>query len=173
MAKDELDAEVEAEESGGGKKKVIILAFAALLLIGGAIGGTLFVVGGAEGDPEASADATSTEEVQITRGTPTYVDLKPPFTVNLNPDDPVGFLQISLQVLTYSDVVADELEKHKPLIRNNLVTLLGDQKSIELRAPEGKERLQKSVLSLVQSVIDKYGSGGEVENVFFTSFVMQ
>ena len=122
---------------------------------------------------EASADTTSTEETEITRGSPTYVDLKPPFTVNLNPDDPVGFLQISLQVLTYSDVVASEIEKHKPLIRNNLVTLIGDQKSIELRAPEGKEKLQKSVLSLVQSVIDKYGSGGEVDNVFFTTFVMQ
>ena len=166
------EEEVEIEESGGGKKKIIFFALAALILVGGAIGGTLFFVGG-DSDPEASAEATETETAEVSKGTPTYVDLKPPFTVNLNPDDPVGFLQISLQALTYNEDVAGEIEKHKPLIRNNLVVLFGEQKSIELRAPEGKEQLQKSVLETVQTIINEYGSGGEVDNVFFTSFVMQ
>lgn len=172
MADDE-EAEIELEKSTGGKKKIIIIALAALVLIGGAIGGTLFVVGGSNDDSETSAEAASESEVEVDKGYPTYVDLKPPFTVNLSPDDPVGFLQISLQVLTYSDDVAEQLEKHKPLIRNNLVVLFGKQNSNELRAPEGKAQLQKSILEVVQMVIDKYGTGGEIENVFFTNFVMQ
>lgn len=170
---DEEEADVAAEESAGGKKKIIILALVALLLIGGTIGGTLFVIGGINDDVAIDTGEISTSEAKVDKGSPTYVDLKPPFTVNLSPDDPVGFLQISLQVLTYSEDVAEEIEKHKPLIRNNLVVLFGKQSSLQLRAPEGKEQLQKLVRETVQMVIDKYGTGGEIDNVFFTSFVMQ
>lgn len=164
MAKEET---VEEEESGGGKKKLILIIVGALLLVSGAIGGTVLVMGGGE-----QAETAPEEEV-VVKGDPTYVDMKPAFTVNLAPEDPVGFLQISMQVLTHNSDVASDLEKHKPLIRNNLVTLFGQQSSVDLRAPEGKEALQKSALELIQKVVDDYGSGGEVDNVFFTSFVMQ
>jgi len=166
----EEEEEVEVEASGGGKKKLIFIILGALLLIGGAIGGTLMFIGGDESTAEAEAES---EEVVVEKGDPTYVELKPAFTVNLDPEDSVGFLQVSIQVLTHNDDVAQEIEKHKPVIRNNLVMLFGQQKSADLRAPEGKENLQKAALATVQKVIDEYGKGGEVDNVFFTSFVMQ
>ena len=167
MAEEEQQAEAEA--TGGGKKKLVFIILGALLLIGGSIGGTLLIVGG---DDETAAAEVS-EAAEPSRDDPSYVDLKPAFTVNLAPEDPVGFLQISMQVLTFNDDVAKDLEKHKPLIRNNLLVLFGKQSSAELRAAEGKERLQKSALDTVQTVINQHGSGGEVDNVFFTSFVMQ
>jgi flagellar FliL protein len=167
MAEEEQPA--EAEVKSGGKMKMIFIGLGALLLVGGSIGGTLLIVGGGDDSTEAAVE----EEVEVARGDPSYVDLKPAFTVNLAPEDPVGFLQISMQVLTFNDDVAEDLEKHKPLIRNNLVVLFGKQTSAELRAAEGKERLQKSALETVQTVINQHGSGGEVDNVFFTSFVMQ
>ena len=165
--KDESE-EVEAN-SAGGKKKLILIIVGALLLVGAATGGALMFIGG-EG---SEAEAEVVEDVLPVRGDPTYVDLMPPFTVNLDPQDPVGFLQISLQVLTHNNEVAAALEKHKPLIRNNLVLLFGRQKSVDLRQPEGKEKLQKSALETVQQVIKQNGSAGKVDNVFFTSFVMQ
>jgi len=160
-------SEEAVEESGGGKKKLILIIAAAVVLIGAATGAALMFVGGEDSEAEVAEDS------EAVRGSPAYVDLKPPFTVNLGPQDPVGFLQISLQALTYNDEVAADLEKHKPLIRNNLVLLFGRQKSVELRDPEGKEKLQESALETVQQVINQYGSGGEVDNIFFTSFVMQ
>ncbi len=163
------EEEVEEEATGGGKKKLILIFVGALLLVGAAVGGTLMFVGGGN-----SEEASITEEEQVVeKGDPSYIDLKPAFTVNLDPEDSVGFLQIAIQVLTHSDDVAAAIEKHKPLIRNNLVTLFSQQKSINLRAPEGKEALQKDTLALVQKVIDEQGGGGEVDNIFFTSFVMQ
>lgn len=172
MAEEEQQAEAEAgteAAAGGGKKKLIFIVLGALLLIGGSIGGTLLIVGGGDDSAEAEVE----QEVEVARDDPSYIDLKPAFTVNLAPEDPVGFLQISMQVLTFNDDVAKDLEKHKPLIRNNLLVLFGAQKSAELRATEGKEKLQKSALETVQAVINEQGSGGEVDNVFFTSFVMQ
>lgn len=165
------DKEKEPEEvvgSNGSKKKLIFLIVGALVLIGGAVGGTLMLLGG---DNESESQKDIVEEV--VKGDPVYVDLKPPFTVNLDPDDAVGFLQVSIQALTFSADVAEGIEKHKPLIRNNLIILFGGQKSANLRAPGGKDKLQKDALGIVQSVIDESGLGGEVDNVFFTSFVMQ
>jgi len=168
MAEQNQEAAEEAA-AGGSNKKMIFIIVGALLLIGGSIGGTLLIVSG--GDDSAAAEVET--EVAPTRDDQSYIDLKPAFTVNLAPEDSVGFLQISMQVLTFNDEVAKDLEKHKPLIRNNLLVLFGQQKSVELRAPEGKEQLQKSALEAVQTVVDEHGSGGEVDNVFFTSFVMQ
>ena len=170
MAEAEQQEEQEEQASGGGKKKMIFIILGAVLLMGGSIGGTLLIVGGG-GDESAATEVP--EEAEVVRGDPSYIDLKPPFTVNLAPEDPVAFLQISMQVLTFNDDVAEEVEKHKPLIRNNLNVLFGKQKSAELRAPEGKEQLQKAALETVQTIINEHGSGGEVDNVFFTSFVMQ
>lgn len=171
MAKEEKAAEDGEEEGGGGKKKlIIIIAGVVLLLILGG-GGAYFMMSG--DDAEEGAE-TSEEVVEVVpKGDPVYIEVKPAFTVNLDPDDPVGFLQVGIQILTYYEEVGEELNTHMPLIKNNLFTMFGEQKSQDLRSAEGKEKLQKQVLETVQAVIDKYGSGGEVDNVFFTDFVMQ
>jgi len=171
MAEEET---TEDGEEGGGKKKMIMIIGGAVLLIGIAVGATMFLMGGDEtpADAEAAAMAEA-EEVVDPKGDPIYVEIKPAFTVNLDPNDPVGFLQVGIQILTYYEEVGEELNTHMPLIKNNLFTMFGLQKSADLRSSEGKEKLQQEVLKTVQDVIDKYGSGGEVENVYFTSFVMQ
>ena len=166
MAENEAP-EQEASESSGGKKKLIIIIVAALLLVGLAVGGVLMFLGG----NDESQDVV-VEDPGPSKGDPQYFDLKP-FTVNLSADDEVAFLQVQIQALTYYEEVFEQLEKHRPLIRNNLTLLFAQQKSIDLRSQEGKAGLQKKVLESVQAVIEKYGQGGEVDNVFFTSFVMQ
>lgn len=165
MAKKE---EIEEEEPKGGKKKMIFIIVGALLLVGISVGVTIMLLGG---DDDAT-DTAALEEAKPDKGDPTYIELKP-FTVNLDPEDPVGFLQVQIQVLTYYSEVSSDIEKHKPLIRNNLTLLFGQQKSADLRSQEGKQSLQKKVHESIQNIIQKYGAGGEVDNVFFTNFVMQ
>jgi flagellar protein FliL len=160
----------EPEVTGGSsKKKLIIIVVGALLLVGIAVGVGLMFLGG---DSETNTDQAAVENATPEKGDAIYFELKP-FTVNLGADDPVGFLQVQIQVLTYFNDVAEQLEKHRPLIRNNLTLLFAEQKSIDLRTPEGKQALQKKVLDSIQEVINKYGKGGEVDNVYFTNFVMQ
>lgn len=164
MAKKE---QAEQEPSaGGGKKKLILIIVGALLLVSVSVGVTVMLLGGSDEDAVVEVDPGPV------KGDAEYIELKP-FTVNLDPNDPVAFLQVQVQVLTYYEEVSDELNKHKPLIRNNLMLLFGEQKSSDLRTPEGKAALQQKVQESIQSIIDKYGAGGEVDNVFFTNFVMQ
>lgn len=154
------------QETTSSKKKLIIIIVAVLLLIGIGVGVALMFLGG--GDNEE----TVVEETGPSKGDAQYFELKP-FTVNLSADDEVAFLQVQIQVLTYFSEVTEQLEKHRPLIRNNLTLLFAQQNSVDLRTPQGKQILQKKVLESIQAVISKYGKGGEVENVFFTNFVMQ
>lgn len=155
------------EQPTGSKKKLIIIIVAALALLGIAVGVTLMLLGG-----DDSEQAVTEEIPAPTKEDPVYIELKP-FTVNLSADDSVSFLQVQIQILTYSSDVAEQLEKHRPLIRNNLTLLFAQQKSDDIRSPVGKQALQKKVLDTIQGVIKKYGTGGEVDNVFFTNFVMQ
>jgi len=155
------------EATGGGKKTLVLIILGAVLLVAVAVGATLFLVNG-----DGSAEVEPAEQVVKPRK-PYYVVLKPAFTVNLAPEDPVGYLQVSLQVLTFDADVAAGVEKHGPLIRNDLMVLFAKQKSADLRSPEGKEALQLAVLETVQKIIDERGGGGEVDNVYFTDFVMQ
>jgi flagellar FliL protein len=166
MAKKQAEKDTQAEtEAGGGKKKLIFIILGVVLLIGVSVGATVMLLGGGD-TTEAEVDPGPVKD------DPSYVELKP-FTVNLAADDKVGFLQTEVQILTYFDDVAEQLEKHKPLIRNNLTVLFAQQQSAALRSSEGKTALQQKVLESVQDAINKYGKGGEVDSVFFTAFVMQ
>lgn len=166
MADKKEEDEAEVEEGGSSKKKLIIIVVAVLLLVGISVGAALMLLGGEETASEEMA------EPEPVKSDPVYTEFKQ-FTVNLAPEDPVTYLQVQLQILSYFPEVTADLEKHRPLIRNNLMLLLGQQVSAELRSTEGKQVLQDKVLESVQQVIDKYGNGGEVDNVYFTKFVMQ
>ena len=157
-----------APENAGGNKKIIFIILGALMLVGISVGLTIFLLSGSQDSDSEVIE----EQAEAVKGDPSYIELKP-FTVNLDPQDPVAFLQVTIQVLTYASDVESDLDDHKPLIRNNLTVLFGQQKSADLRSAEGKQSLQKKVLESIQQVVDKYGSGGQVDNVFFSNFVMQ
>lgn len=164
--KEQTNEQAEEQVSGGSKKKLILIIVGALILVGASVGTTVMLLGGEKEEETVEVDPGPM------KGDPEYIELKP-FTVNLDPNDPVAFLQVQIQVLSYYSEVTDQLNKHKPLIRNNLMLLFGEQKSGDLRSPLGKETLQKKVHESIQAIIDKYGNGGEIESVFFTNFVMQ
>ncbi|MDJ0833264.1 MAG: flagellar basal body-associated FliL family protein [Gammaproteobacteria bacterium] len=157
----------EEAAGGGGGKKLILIIIGALLLVGISVGATIFILGGNQAEEEVVE-----VEAEPEKGDPEYIELKS-FTVNLDPQDPVGFLQVTIHVLAYNSDVADDLEQHNPLIRNNLTLLFGQQKSADLRSAEGKTSLQQKVHESIQQVIEKYGSGSEVDSIYFSDFVMQ
>ena len=163
-----VEQQEPAPENAGGNKKIIFIILGALILVGISVGLTIFLLSGSQDADNEVAQ----EQPAALKGDPSYIELKP-FTVNLDPQDPVAFLQVTIQVLTYASDVESDLDDHKPLIRNNLTVLFGQQKSADLRSAEGKQSLQKKVLESIQQVVDKYGSGGQVDNVFFSNFVMQ
>ncbi len=161
----------DAGAAGGGKKKIIIIALVAVVLLGGG-GAAMMLMGGEEAEAaagEAGAEAAPAEELD-----PIYIQLDPPFVVNFqDKNNRTKFLKAELNVVTFDEDVGDEITKHMPAIRNNLILLFSRQLYEDLVPHEGKEVLRAEALAQVQTVIEKQTGKPGVDDLFFTSFVMQ
>jgi flagellar FliL protein len=63
---------------------------------------------------------------------------------------------------------------HEPKIRNNMLLLLGSQTLDTISTTEAKEELRKKALGTIAKIVeDEGGEGKKVEDLYFTSFVMQ
>jgi len=159
-----------AEEAAPGKSKkwLIIGIIVALVLIGGGVGAWLMWP---HPDAHASKAAEKPKEPALP---PQYVALDPPFVVNFEGEQLVRFLQVSVQVMTRDPATVEELKANDPVVRNDLLLLFGNQKYEVVSTREGKEKLRSDALAAVRHVIETSGGKPEhVENIYFTSFVMQ
>ena len=174
--------ELEEGEGGAGKKKLplklIIIVLVVVLAAGG--GAAFFMMGGkgdgaaAEGETaEAAAGEDAEGDEVAASGEAFYFSLDPPFIVNFTGKSRARFLQVSIEGLTRDASIKEEITKHFPQIRNNLVLLLSSKTYDELNTQEGKKALRKQVLGEIQSVLEAETGKEGIEDVYFTSFVMQ
>ncbi|HHJ37872.1 MAG: hypothetical protein AXA67_01945 [Methylothermaceae bacteria B42] len=180
MADDDLDL---GEEKKSSKKMLfIILAMVIVLFIGG--GAAAYFMGllpfGASSDTEEVAEEeegeaeeeASEKKVSKKSSEAFFYDFEP-FIVNFPPNREARLLQISFSALTHDEAVAETLTKHAPLIRNNLLLLLGRFRPSELKSTQGKEALLNAITQEIQKALDMQKEGGEIEAVFYTQFIMQ
>ncbi|MCU7931512.1 MAG: flagellar basal body-associated FliL family protein [Candidatus Thiodiazotropha sp. (ex Codakia rugifera)] len=167
QAAEELDL---GEEKSGKSKLIIIISIVAVLLIGGGVAAYFLLMG--DDEEVVEEDAAATEEAAAAeQGPAQYIDLKPPFVVNL-PGRP-SLLQIGVSVRVTSDPLAEFIKHNDPMIRHNLLNLISatDAKSLKMR--ETKEALQAEMLQELNRVVKELEGPGEVDALYFTSFVMQ
>ena len=191
------DGEKAPAAAKGGKKKLLIIIAAAVLLLGGAGGGAFFFINKGNADEELIADADEGEEAEAEdakeskkakskskkdkkgkkaepKAPALYVKYEPPFVVNFEAKGVMRFLQISMEVMTRDVPTSEVIKLHEPKIRNNMLMLLGSQTHETLSSMEGKEGLRKQALETIAKVVeDEGGEGKKVEDIYFTSFVMQ
>lgn len=102
----------------------------------------------------------------------TYVPLEQNFTANLV--DGQGFVQVGLSLSTYYDgkVVAN-VKRHLVPIRSAILLTLSEQDAAVLATVQGKHALQKQLARSINRVLrEKEGFGG-IDNVYFTTLVVQ
>jgi flagellar FliL protein len=102
-----------------------------------------------------------------------YHPLEPPFIVNFKDRGRNRFLQVEVQVMTRDPKMIEHLNKHMPVIRNNLLLLFGSQTADGLQSTEGREKLRKAALEEIQKILNRETGHKGVEELYFTSFVMQ
>jgi Flagellar basal body-associated protein len=103
---------------------------------------------------------------------PTYYPLKDNFTSNLR--DTETFIQIGLGVSTYYDErVLKNLETHEMAMRSAVLMTLADQDGLLLMTPKGKEELKGRLKAAINDVLKAKEGFGGIDDVYFTSFVMQ
>lgn len=160
----------ENAQEGGGKKKLIIIIVAVLLAVGVAIGVTLFLLGGDDGDSEGEDIAA--EEVVEPKAPAIYYDVKPALLTTFNVGGRQRYMQINLSVMSREQAAIDAVEYHLPFIKSRLNSLYSSQNFEGVQQEGGKESLRAETLAVINEVLSGEGES-EIENVFFTNFVMQ
>lgn len=102
----------------------------------------------------------------------TYFQVEAPFTTNLTDTD--AFAQLSIAVATYYDGrVIEAMKTHEMAIRSAILLMLSQQQEIKLSTPAGKEALQARLKAVINDVLKQKTGFGGIDNVYFTSFVIQ
>ena len=167
---DAAAADGAAPAKKGSKIPLILAVVGAAALAGG--GGAYFAT---KGQKDASAVKDGAEAEHAAPKLPAvYVKFDPPFVVNFEAKGLMRFLQVSIEVLTRDPGTADMIKQHDPMLRNDLLMLLGNQTFEKISTREGKEELRKEALAIVAKVIEtEGGDAATVEQLYFTSFVKQ
>ena len=189
MADDDIDEEneegqeVQEGQEKSKKKLLIIVVAVVVLLVGGGVGTFFLMSDNGSGNEVAAKDEpsesgsdneSSSEGGSVSaEGDAYYFSLDPPFIVNFSGKSRARFLQVSIEGLTRDAQVKENITKHFPQVRNNLVLLLSSKTYDELSTAEGKTTLRKQVLKEIQKVLEAETGKEGVEDVYFTSFVMQ
>jgi flagellar FliL protein len=167
MSEKKADAAAAVPAKGGNKLKWIIIAV--LVLAAGGGGAFMFLKQGkvvAEG-----AEANTTEAPHAGAQ---YFKFDPPFVVNFGGEGNSRFLQVTLEAMSRDVKTIGEIKSNEPAIRNDLVLLYSSQQYETLVSEEGKVKLREQTLAAIRKTVAAEGGKPEtVENVYFTSFVIQ
>ena len=191
------DEEIEVE----GKKKsplikIIVIALVAILLLVGTVVGTLFVTGffdkkdtvaaeealknlesGAANKAGANAaDAipqkVAKESPELQRFENSYMELEKPLVSNLTNTRKV--IQLNLAIMThYDERVFKNAKKHEFALRSVALDVMRQMTEADLAKPEFRKDLAAKIREEMNAVLQKYEDFGGIEEVYFTSFVVQ
>lgn len=168
-------AEEDTEEGGKKKSPLLLIIIVVVVLLGG--GGGAYFMMGSKGDEKAVAEsgdaATGDEGAESATKSAYYFSLDPAFIVNFTGKSRARFLQVNIEGMTRDAKVKEDITTHIPRIRNNIILLLSSKTHDELNTPEGKDTLRKEVLKEIQDILVAETGKEGVEDVYFTSFVMQ
>jgi flagellar FliL protein len=102
----------------------------------------------------------------------TYYTFEQTFTANLRDSD--GFAQVGLGASTFYDQkILDNLKENDMPIRSAILMVLSQQDSFTISTPEGKLALQKALKDAINGTLKQRTGFGGIDNVYFTSMVVQ
>lgn len=162
------DLDLDARPASGNKKKIIILAIVAVVLIAIVAGVAMMMLGG--GGEESEGEEAVVEESATTE---TYYLALDNLVVNFAQKGGAKFLQVKMELMAHDPEVLKAVEEHMPVIRNDILVLLGSQNAAQLSSREGKEQLRAELLAAVQKIVKANAGLKGPQAVYFTNFVMQ
>ncbi len=139
----------------------------AVVLVGAAAAGGFVLMHG-KGAPAAHGEVAKRPS-----GPPHFLALKP-FVVNFQAGQQVRYLQVAMQVMSHDPKTLKLIDQNDPIVRNNLLLLLGNQQAATLASEAGKQQLRAAALEAIRKVVANAGGHpNRVAAIYFTSFVMQ
>ena len=179
MAESTTADESQAAAAEPKKSKMMVIIIAVVVAMSAAAGGAYWLGSKKDADTESAAtedgkSAAKDAKSAKPKGPAIYVEFDPPFVANFEARGQTRFLQVTVQALTRDPATAEMIKQHDPVIRNDLLLMFSNQSYETISTREGKDALRAQALEAVAKVInDEGGDGKNVEQLYFTSFVMQ
>ena len=187
--------EAEAGSDEPKKKKPILLIVGivvlAIVLMVGIAFGTLYFSGYYEKKAELAAmdkleelEAAATkakdeapaklkkEAPEATRFEKNYFQVEKELMTNITGSKKVKVVQIAIMT-HYDSRVFDNIKKHEFALRSAMLDLMRQTTEAEASKPEFRKELAVKLKDIMNALLEEYEDFGGVEEVMFTSFVMQ
>ena len=188
----------EVVEEEGSKKsplvKIIILALVGLVVLAGAVVGTLFAVGffdkkdhkaaeeklheleahaaGAAASAASAPVRSAKKTPEITRFESSYMELEKPLLVNMANSRKAISAQVALMTY-YDDRVFKNVKKHEFALRAASLDVLRQVTEDMLTKPDFRKDVAAKIRDEMNAVLLKYEDFGGIEEVYFTTFLIQ
>jgi flagellar protein FliL len=193
MATAAPEAEASTEEPKPKKPivKIIIIAVLATTLLVGVVFVTLFFSGFYEKKAELEAEdkleeleaAASKAKVEApskikkeapeaTRFEKNYLQMEKELMTNITGSKKVMVVQIALMT-HYDSRVFDNVKKHEFALRSAMLDVMRQSTEADVAKPEFRKNLASKLKDVMNELLENYEDFGGIEDVFFTSFVMQ
>ena len=187
--------EVEEEKkSKGGLIKIILLVVGGIMLVATGLGVGYFVFGSSQPDPSeeiesiierkmeeaeaAKSESDNASPKKVSKETPEqenfvtiYYEFPGTFTTNLRGSRKM--LQVGIGVSTqYDDTVMVNVEAHELALRSTVLGILSEFGEEDVQGTNGKAALASALKEGINSKLTLLENFGGVQEVLFTSFVL-
>lgn len=180
MAEDQDTSQNDEQEeaNGGNKKKLILFGGIGVVLIVTVVL-VLWLFSGAPTDESAPAQRSMQTENDFSNaaapetGSALYVGMPRPFVFIVPGDSRERTVQIKAQLMVRGEQNEELAKKHIPLIEGTLHEVFSSSTADRLKTAEGKGQLRELALTEVRRALQEIAGKPVVEQVLFTSLVMQ
>jgi flagellar FliL protein len=197
MAEAEAAPAEEVVEGEPKKKKpillILVIVLSVIILIMSVMFGTLYFSGYFEHKSEAAAHEKVDElakeaenahnatpegpskvkkEAEATRFENTYLEIDKEFMTNITNSKKIMVVKVA--VMTHYDArVFDNVKKHEFAIRSAVLDVMRQSTEVDVAKQDFRVELAAKIKVVMNDMLMKYEDFGGIEDVFFTSFVMQ
>ncbi|RUO75468.1 flagellar basal body-associated protein FliL [Idiomarina seosinensis] len=173
---EENDQEQQDKPTGKRKKLLFIGGGAAIIIIAVVViwlfsGSSESGQGQSNGGQASQVSADSSDAPEV--GNALYVGMPRPFVFIVPGDARERTVQIKVQLMVRGEESEEQVKRHIPLIEGTLHEVFSSSTAEELKTVEGKTKLRELALQEVRNALESVAGPGLVEQVLFTSMVMQ
>ncbi|MDX1633475.1 MAG: flagellar basal body-associated FliL family protein [Marinobacter sp.] len=149
-------------------KLIILLVVVVLLAVGLSVAGTLWFLQSSGGSEEGTEAVAEEEVFQPSQ----YYVMDKALVATLQSEGRQRYGQIYLAFAARDPAALAAVEKHMPLLRSQLLSLLGAQSFTDLRTVAGRDALIEAMLTQVNETLAAENEP-PIEQILFRNFVLQ
>jgi len=112
------------------------------------------------------------KEAEATRFENTYLEIDKEFMTNITSSKKIMVVKVAVMT-HYDSRVFDNVKKHEFAIRSAVLDVMRQSTEADVAKPDFRVELATKIKVVMNDMLMKYEDFGGIEDVFFTSFVMQ